>query len=55
MSENTNKGCESCKKTPYHGNLNKGEIIGIIAGIYIICTSVYGSIVIFKELLNFFK
>lgn len=55
MSENTNKGCESCKKTPYHGKLNKSEIIGIVAGIYIICSSVYGSIILFKEIIALFK
>jgi len=55
MSENNNKGCNSCKKTSYHGKLNKGEVIGIVAGIYIICTSIYGSITLVKELINYFK
>jgi hypothetical protein len=55
MSENTNKGCDSCKKTPYHGSLNKNEMFGIVAGIYIICTSVYGSISLVKEIMTYFK
>lgn len=55
MPENNNKGCNSCKKTPYHGSLNKTEILGIFAGIFIICTSVYGSITLIKEIISYFK
>jgi hypothetical protein len=55
MSENTNQGCSSCKKTPYHGKLNKTEIFGLVAGIYIIFTSIYGSITLFQEILKLLK
>jgi hypothetical protein len=40
------KNCKSCKKT----TLNKKEIWVIILGIYILVTSIYGTIQIFKHL-----
>ena len=42
-------GCTTCKK-----GLNKTQISLVVLGVYILMTSIYGSIELFKSLYNLF-
>jgi|LakMenE01Jun11ns_1017448.scaffolds.fasta_scaffold9953514_3 hypothetical protein len=54
--ENIEKsGCTKCKKTKYHGVLNKQEIVGLLLGCYLLGTSIYGSMQLVRDIINYFK
>jgi len=43
--------CSRCKKTP----VSKSQIITIVAGMYILATSIYGTIQLVKLVVNYFN